>query len=100
MVVGPEGEPVARHDREVIFGVVGVGVLALAPLDKRPVIAHAHDRRPVAVARVVGVAAANAVVIQAHRVTRFMRSGLGNVFLDIRAKIVAETRSKGCRYSS
>src|SRR5262249_27415760 len=69
---------VARHYGEVVFLVVGVVVLTLAPLADRLVVADAHDRRPLALARVVA-GGRRAVVAEPEVVTDFVCGSFGDV---------------------
>ena len=68
----------AADDRDVVLLVRGTGVVALAPLADRAVVAHAHDRSPGAVAAVVALRGV-AVVLQAEVVPDLVGHGLGDV---------------------
>src|SRR6185312_475671 len=82
VVVGDGFQAVGLHDGEVVLGLVGVGVLTLAPLGDRFVIGRAHDRCPVALAPVVG-GGGGAVVAESAGVSCFVAGGLGDELLVI-----------------
>ncbi len=79
----------AADDGDVVLrGVVRAGVVALAPLADRVVVADAHDRRPRAVAAVVALGRVP-VVVQAEVVAHLVRDRLGDVLRRV-AELVRE----------
>ena len=93
MVVGQQRD-VTLDDRQVVLGVGRAGVLALAELRRRPVVADAHDRRPRPVAHVVGVGVV-AVVAEPEGVAGLVRGGLGDALERARARAAAEKTNAG-----
>ena len=77
----------AGDDREVVLRVVGVGILAAAPLRDRQVIPHSHDRRPSGRARsvlaLVVLVDESAVVAEAKGVADFVADRLHDVFFTV-----------------
>jgi hypothetical protein len=87
---------IAGDDREVVFVVVGVVILAFAPLGDAPVVAGAHDRRPTggaaAVTPVIFLSRRGAVVGQADRVAGFVRATLGHVLHAVGTEVLRENQ--------
>ena len=75
----------ASDDGRVILKIVGIGVVAFAPLGDVLVVAHTHDGCPVRVPFVVshgrhGVVRHLPVVAQVEGVSSLMAGSLGGVF--------------------
>ena len=93
MIVGSIPK-VAGDDREVIFLVIGIVILAFTPLGDVSVVTGAHDRRPTgdaaAVTPVVFISRCGAVMGQADRVAGFVRRTLRHVFHAVGSEVLRE----------